>query len=134
MAETPDSQKVRVLTTTEIKPILSSLETLLTRLPNTLPLGCTYYNFTEFTLDEEKISDYGEEGAFNHALEIAFCPGGRQKGPIVFKERGPGLIAIVGKLEAIIERFPESAVLQKWVFDLISAAQGHGSVSKTLSL
>ena len=46
-----------------------------------------------------------EEGALNHALEIIFCPGGRQRGPITFKERGPGLVAIVGRLRMAVAAY-----------------------------
>ena len=66
---------------------------------------------------------YGtSEAALNHALEVAFAPGGRKDEiapyPFKFEEQGPGLIALVDALIMELDKLPGSAVLQKWVHDL----------------
>ncbi|KAI0688083.1 hypothetical protein BC835DRAFT_1285482, partial [Cytidiella melzeri] len=101
---------------------LQILRSLLSSLPHSIPDGRDYYGFEGFTPSRAAVDDYGEEGALNHAMEIAFCPRGCQKDVIVFKEQGPGLVAIVSTLEKYLTRFPMSAILLKWVDDLTEAA------------
>ena len=66
---------------------------------------------------------YGtSEAALNHALEVAFAPGGQKDEtalyPFKFEEQGPGLVAVVDTLMTKLDKFPGSLVLQKWVHDL----------------
>jgi hypothetical protein len=120
---------VRLLTFPEAKNELIKLRHYLMHLPTSLPNTSNTYTFQTFTWDPEKAEDFGGiDAAVNHALEIAFCPQGRKRGSIVLKERGPGLVAVVDVLAMHIKNFPNSAVLQKWVFDLIDAAKSHGAV------
>ncbi len=56
----------------------------------------------------------------NNTLKNQF--GLRAKGPIVFRERGPGLLAVVDALREGLEAAPRSVILQKWLDDLIRVA------------
>ncbi|KAH7918558.1 hypothetical protein BV22DRAFT_1041698 [Leucogyrophana mollusca] len=106
------------------KELLSTLQFYLSNLPATLPVPGGFtpgYGFDFFGLDDDDVADIGEEGALNRALEVAF--GTRKNGPIVFTERGPGLEGVVGTLEEHLEKSPNSAILKKWVDDLITSAK-----------
>jgi hypothetical protein len=114
----------------EIKDRLKTLKTLLLDLPDSVPDGGQHYDFVHFVPDPDKVEDFGREDcAVNHALDITFCPQGRQDGPIILKEKGPGLVSVVDVLDHWTQAYPTSAVLQKWVFDLIDAAKHLGAVS-----
>jgi hypothetical protein len=64
--------------------------------------------------DPKKAEEFGGiDSAVNHALEIIFWPQGWQSGPIILKEQGPGLVAVVDVLETHIKSFPKSLILQK---------------------
>ncbi len=112
-SKSSETQPVALLNTTEIRPYLSRLEALLKGLPESITLGQQFYNFTYFGVSEEDKEDYGEDGALNYALEILFCPAGRQKVPIVYRERGTGLVAVVNVLRTAIDKSPNSVILQK---------------------
>jgi hypothetical protein len=112
----------------DVEAKLSSLASLLLSLPETIPNNSRYYRFENFALTQDDIEDYGDEGALNHALEITFAPQGRHNGPIVLKEQGPGLSAVVPILKEYLRRYPASAILLKWVDDLIEAARRSGGV------
>lgn len=121
---------VYILNLSEVDNELRKLRTLLQDLPRALPHGNQRYNFDHFSPDPEKTEDFGgEDCAVNHALEITFCPGGRRNGPILLQEQGPGLVAIVNVLHKYIHAYPSSAVLQKWIFDLMDGAKYLGAVS-----
>ncbi|KAG6379357.1 hypothetical protein JVT61DRAFT_11820 [Boletus reticuloceps] len=65
--------------------------------------------------------DVGLEGAINRELEIRL--GSQAKGPIKFKEWGPGLEAVVQVLRQYLNVIPESILLvRKWLSDLTEAA------------
>lgn len=123
----PDSP-VRILAGPEREALLQRLRNLLHGLPKNIPEGCKYYNFKDFSPSQDKVEDFGAAGALNNELEVVFCPLGRQKGPVVLKERGAGLEAIVDVLRRFTAEFPTDAVLQKWIFDLIDAAEHAGTV------
>lgn len=130
-APLPDNEDtVRLLTSKEMQTKLRSLGSLLANLSDSLPLNPGHYNFVGFSPSSEAVDDFGEEGALNHALEIAF--GSRAKGPIQLRGRGNGLCAVVVVLEKYIARSPKSAILQKWVEDLITAAGHYQTVRKDL--
>ncbi|KAF8132391.1 hypothetical protein EV363DRAFT_1328147 [Boletus edulis] len=74
------------------------------------------YRFHSFDYDEE----WELEGAINRELEIRL--GSRAKGPIKFKEWGPGLEAVVPVLRQYLTVVPESILLRKWLSDLTEAA------------
>ncbi|KAF8427184.1 hypothetical protein L210DRAFT_3565470 [Boletus edulis BED1] len=78
------------------------------------------YRFHSVDYDEEWEKDVGLEGAINRELEIRL--GSRAKGPIKFKEWGPGLEAIVQVLRQYLTVVPESILLRKWLSDLTEAA------------
>ncbi|KAG2131337.1 hypothetical protein DEU56DRAFT_953870 [Suillus clintonianus] len=103
---------------------LQQLYLFLSNLPDTIPYadaGQTQYGFS---LDDDRIEDMGPIGALNCALECVM--GQCHNGPISFKERGPGLEAVVDILEAhLIEHHesPETILLVKWIDDLTTAAE-----------
>ena len=117
-------------TLAEIEDHLETLKILLLDLPDSVPNSSQFYCFTNYKPDPEKVEDFGgEDCAVNHALEITFCPQGRRDGPIVLKEKGPGLVSVVDVLDQWTQAYPSSVVLQRWVFDLIDAAKHLGAVS-----
>ena len=73
----------------------------------------TIYQFQGYKPTQESIDDFGEEGALNWELEITFCPQARHN-PIVLKETGPSLEAVVDVLDEWTEKFPKSMVLDQW--------------------
>lgn len=124
---------VELHTPAEIEDHLETLKILLLDLPDSVPDGSQFYNFAHFVPNPEKVEDFGgEDCAVNHALEITFCPLGRRDGPIISKEKGPGLVSVVDVLDHWTQAYPTSTVLQKWVFDLIEAANHLGAVSYQL--
>ena len=124
---------VELCTPAEIEDHLKTLNILLLDLPDSVPDGSQFYNFAHFIPDLDKVEDFGGKNyAVNHALEVTFCPLGCQDGPIILKEKGPGLVSVVDVLDHWTQAYPTSAVLQKWVFDLIDAAKHLGAVSYQL--
>ncbi|KAG1897103.1 uncharacterized protein F5891DRAFT_896508, partial [Suillus fuscotomentosus] len=114
------------------------LSLYLQNLPETIPYAdpsIPQYGFDFFTLDDEKIQDYGPIGAVNHELEVRM--GQRNKGPISFKERGPSLNAVTNVLGGYLDQYhesPETVLLVKWVDDLtIAAAAAFKSASIPVS-
>ncbi|EIW76615.1 hypothetical protein CONPUDRAFT_84591 [Coniophora puteana RWD-64-598 SS2] len=110
--------------------LLADLRSYLETLPDNLPIT-SKINFAYYQPNDVDIKDKGYEGAVNHALEMAFCPQSRRDGPIVLKERGPGLVAVVDVLQDTIakcraqsEKSSDSAIMLKWARDLIHQATG----------
>ncbi|KAG1858405.1 hypothetical protein DFJ58DRAFT_744888 [Suillus subalutaceus] len=62
----------------------------------------------------------GEAGAVNRELEVRF--GNRVNG-LKLVERGPETEAVVDALETWIEKCPGDIILEKWVHDILEAAQ-----------
>ena len=89
-----------------------------------MPRGCQYHNFTSFAPGPEEVETHGMDGAFNRALELSF--GSPHAAAIKFKDRSPGLVAVVDQLQKFTSQFPSNMVLQKWITDLIDCAKrGH---------
>ena len=108
----------------ETKDKLQQLSLFLSNLPKTIPYADAAQTRYTFSLDDDKIEDMGPIGALNRELECVI--GQRHNGPISFKERGPGLEAIVDIFEShLIEHHdsPETILLVKWVDDLMTAAK-----------
>jgi hypothetical protein len=105
-----------------VKTDLDKLRLYLSHLPATLPLqpANSVNNFQFFAPDPQWVDNIGEEGAVNRGLEISL--GSRAHGPIQFKERGPGIIAIADALERYLEKHPSSVILRKWLTDMIDSA------------
>ncbi|KAG1861226.1 hypothetical protein F4604DRAFT_1587950, partial [Suillus subluteus] len=106
------------------KDKLQQLSLFLSNLPQTIPYADTAQTHYRLFLDDEKIEDMGPIGALNRELECVM--GQRHNGPILFKERGPGLEAAVDVLEShLIEHHnsPETILLVKWVDGLTTAAK-----------
>ncbi|KAH9948279.1 hypothetical protein B0H21DRAFT_734461 [Amylocystis lapponica] len=120
------SSTVIILDLDTINKNISRLRCLLENLPHHLPTD--RYNFIDFPIDQDEIEDKGLVGALNHALEISLCPQGRIHGPFLLLGRGPGLVAIADLLSVFVAKHPNDAVLQKWIFDLIAAAEFTGAV------
>ncbi|KAF8131224.1 hypothetical protein EV363DRAFT_1399018 [Boletus edulis] len=111
------------LTDTELLHLLRLyLENLPERHLPYCSLAESNYRFHVFAIDPEWEEDIGMEGAANRELEVRL--GSRAKGPIVLTERGPGLSSIVDVLAKYLTKFPSSAILKKWVSDLIESAKG----------
>ncbi|KAF8594606.1 hypothetical protein BDV93DRAFT_565233 [Ceratobasidium sp. AG-I] len=104
---------------------LQQLNHLLNGLPSKLP--CPPITSYSFSLDEEDLEDLGVEGATNQALENTL---GLRANGLVLQERGAGLLAVVDILAAELLKCPHSAILEKWINDLISAAQDLGATEK----
>ncbi|KAG6369201.1 hypothetical protein JVT61DRAFT_15632 [Boletus reticuloceps] len=75
------------------------------------------YTFHIFAIDLEWEEDIGREGVVEAQL------GSHVKGPIVLTEQDPGLSSIVDVLGKYLTEFPGSAILKKWVSDLIESAK-----------
>jgi len=103
---------------------IKTLQLYLDCLPDSLPFpsaeGATY-QFQNFTLNEDWVKDVGEEGAVNRELEVRL--GSRAKGPIILKERGPGISALANVFEQYLSKYPASVILEKWLSDMIISAQ-----------
>jgi hypothetical protein len=108
-------------------PTMKALEQLhhyLVNLPTGLPLpdqGKSQYSFESFALDTDWVEDVGEEGAINRELEIHL--GSRAKGPIQLVERGPGICALHDVLRDSLGKYPTSAILKKWLSDVVQSAR-----------
>ncbi|KAF8427658.1 hypothetical protein L210DRAFT_3652517 [Boletus edulis BED1] len=111
------------LTDTELLHLLRLyLENLPERHLPYCSLAESNYRFHVFAIDPEWEEDIGMEGAANRELEVRL--GSRAKGPIVLTECGPGLSSVVDVLAKYLTKFPSSAILKKWVSDLIESAKG----------
>lgn len=120
---------VRILSPAELEDKLQDLSRLLSSLPADIKEGREHYNFDFFWPDPELLDDIGPAGALNHALEITFK---RKEGIITFKEKGPGLTAVVDVLRNYNQISVGNAVLQKWVLDLhVSAIKAGEAVCLT---
>ena len=104
------------------------------RLPESLPLSKSSdgakYNFQYYIPDPEKVELYGTtKAALNNALEVTFAPNGRKGNDapcrFEFTEHGPGLTAVVDALKTELGKVPGSAMLGKWVEDLLQVAEYH---------
>jgi len=128
------SDGFRILSSSEVHLQLYKLQCHLECLPESLP-SSGFHFFQTFVPDPEKVGDFGSvEAAINHALEISLCPGGQQSGPIILKEHGPGILAIVEVLDNYNKKFPKFTIMQKWISDLIAAAKHLGVVSTMIPL
>ncbi|KAF8438554.1 hypothetical protein L210DRAFT_2273083 [Boletus edulis BED1] len=102
---------------------LHKLRAYLENLPDTIPIRTEVYgiySFDFFNVDDEDMKDLGVEGAVNRQLEVRL--GHRRDGPVVFRERGPGLTEVVTVLESYLTQLLGSVILLKWLDDLIEAA------------
>ena len=115
------AQPVAVLNRTQLDARLLHLRTCLNALPQALPSDT--YDFRGFDVSDEDAEDLGRAGALNRQLERIFCPQGRIHGLFTLQGRGEGLLALVDVLSSFTEEFPSDVVLQKWVEDLIQAAE-----------
>lgn len=117
----------------EVATQLQRLRKLLSALPHSLPLDAGHYNFIGYQPDKELEEDFGSAAAVvNRALEITFCPLGRNTG-VTLKERGQGLVAVVDVLETHQKEKSMGAVMEKWIDDLTAAAISAGAVIQRFS-
>ncbi|KAG1795525.1 hypothetical protein EV424DRAFT_1598569 [Suillus variegatus] len=107
-----------------LKDQLVELRQCLEALPTDIPVPRAMeskYKFSDFSPDAEWAADIGEAGAVNRELEIRF--GNRVDG-LKLIERGPETEAVVDVLETWIKKCPGDIILEKWVDDILKAAQG----------
>ncbi|CAG8747914.1 1091_t:CDS:2, partial [Acaulospora colombiana] len=109
----------------EVDDRLSHLRALLQSLPDSLPewIGL---DFRTFAPDNEAVEDYGPVGAVNRELEVCFGYASRssEDGLVKIEGRGDALTAVVDVLIKAKETDPkEAAIVDKWVEDLIRAAE-----------
>jgi hypothetical protein len=107
-----------------LKTDLAQLRLYLNNLAGSIPCpapGCSQYHFETFAPDPEWVTDIGEEGAVNRELEVRL--GSRAAGPVVLKERGPGITALPDTLERYLTKYPDSVLLRKWLEDLLVSAK-----------
>lgn len=126
--ETPTPPIVSALQASDITLKLLTLERLLKTLPKSLdeptPAESQYKALRtgQLVLEQRHIDDLGELGAVNHALELVFKS--RSSGGIILKERGDVLLKIIPILcHYLGPDYPPDIILQKWLLDLISAAE-----------
>ena len=103
---------------------LQRLQLYLVNLPHNLPVpsaSTSKFDFRNFAPDDEWVEDAGEEAAVNRELEVQF--GSRHMGPIMPKERSPGVVVVADVLKRYLQQFPRSAILEKWVDDITTAAE-----------
>ena len=99
----------------ETKDKLQQLSLFLSNLPKTILYADAAQTRYTFSLDDDKIEDMGPIRALNHELECVISQ--RHNGPISFKERGPGLEAIVDILEShLIEHLEETTQISPEFF------------------
>ena len=100
-----------------IKADLNQLCLYLSHLLTTLPCqpSDSANNFKFFAPDTEWVADIGLEGGVNRQLEVTL--GCHTHGPILLKERGPGVIALADVLKQYLEIFPCSVILEKCTMD-----------------
>lgn len=111
---------VELLPPADFKKLIDSVKAHLEALPSHIPEGPIKYNFEGFEADPKKSEDLGgDDYAINWVLEATFCPNGRLV-PIVFTERGDGLVAVADVLEKYGK---ESILLQKFARDFIAGAK-----------
>ncbi|KAG2060035.1 hypothetical protein BDR06DRAFT_1003088 [Suillus hirtellus] len=108
----------------QIQDQLVELRLCLEALPMDIPVplaGESRYNFSDFSMDPEWAADIGEAGAVNRELEVRFgsCVDG-----LKLTERGPKTEAVMDVLETWIEKCPGDILLEKWVHNILKAAQG----------
>ena len=104
-----------------VEDSLEYLKHLLSNLPDTVPSAGNIYDFHNFVPDPELVELLGSrEAALNNTLEVVFASQGCLTGPnpFILIDKGPWLVAVVDVLQNIINEYPQSAILQKWVDDL----------------
>ncbi|KAG1892207.1 hypothetical protein F4604DRAFT_1948665 [Suillus subluteus] len=106
-----------------LKDQLVELRQCLKALPTDIPVPPateSKYKFSDFSPDAEWTIDIGEAGAVNRELEVRF---GNCVNNLKLVERGPETEAVVDVLEIWIEKCPGDIILEKWVHDILEAAQ-----------
>ncbi|CAE6512041.1 unnamed protein product [Rhizoctonia solani] len=101
---------------------------LLEGLPSTLPEPKV--SSYSFHLDAEDVEDIGHEGAINRMLENTL---GLRVNGLTLRERGAGIAGVVKVLEEGMLQCPKSAILEKWLNDLIALSQSAGAVVKPVA-
>ncbi|OJT07823.1 hypothetical protein TRAPUB_1283 [Trametes pubescens] len=110
---------------------LGELRYILENLPKSLPepkvSDSRFQAFVGFVPDPDVVDLIGsEDGAVNHALEVAFGFGARSKGLLPIEERGPPICGLVDALELYqrVCAHPDSdALLDKWITDIREGAE-----------
>ena len=108
---------------------LNHLHDLLVLLPHR-PSPTNTYDFRNFSVNhnDPNFEDLGAFGILNRRLEAVFATNGHSDGPCPFKikQSGPGTVAVVDSLWAVLSMLDPSdgsvILLEKWIDDFIKAA------------
>lgn len=106
---------------TKLRNLRDALKALPLSLPQ--PKNSSY----SFLLDAEDLDDIGYEGALNRALENSL---GLRANGLKLRERGPGIISLVPVFEEAFSKCPGSAILEKWVDDLVDVARSASTTAE----
>ncbi|KAG6371131.1 hypothetical protein JVT61DRAFT_9894 [Boletus reticuloceps] len=125
---------------TAVTSTLDHLRTVLSHLPDSIPLAnknTPRYDFQFYQPDQEKVKLYGTtEAALNNVLKVTFAPNGRRGDDTPYRfdllEQGPGLVAIVDALDCELSRSPGSAILCKWLDDLLQVAEHYDKAAQVV--
>ncbi|KAI9065799.1 hypothetical protein FKP32DRAFT_1556380, partial [Trametes sanguinea] len=104
---------------------LATLRVLLSGLPPIVPfapVSASVYNFHDFSVSDDDISDLGLLGAVNRELEVRLGDRTKRGDTFELRERGPGVEALADVLQRYIETFPGNTLLEKWIDDACRAA------------
>ena len=112
---------------TTLEQHLLLLQQLLESLPPSLPEPSV--SSYSFHLNAKDVEDLGYEGALNWMLENTL---GLRVHGLKLRERGSGIVGVVQVLEEGILKCPKSAILEKWLDDLIASVQAAGAISEVL--
>lgn len=121
----PPRRKTRIV----IDQQLAGLRTLLSHLPADLPEPpVSSYDFSPLT--GEEVKEYGSESsALVKRMEKQLGHlNPESQYHVEFRERGVGLLEVVGFLERYVEKNPTDVLIQGWIDGLFDIAKGESEV------
>ena len=118
------SAMTNILPQSRVLEILLELDSLLQKLPSSLPMPekgqSRYLKLLSFhPLPSDWLADIGVVGTVNRQLEVIF---GTRAFGFKLQERGATLESVIPILQHYLEQFPGDVILQKWLVDLYQAA------------
>ena len=110
----------------QITHTLNYLHGLLINLHKGLPIGSKYNAFKSFRLDPDLLDKTGDEvAAMGEQLESVFGWSTQTTGDGILNisQQGTGIQAIQPILAEFFAKYPENAVLKKWIIDMTRGAE-----------